>query len=278
MCLKPIFLKQQECYVPCGKCPACKMKRVNAWVFRLEQEERRHKSALFVTLTYDDKNIPISKKGFMTLSKNDWQCFIKRLRYVTGDNRGERRVMYYACGEYGPKTVRPHYHAIIFDVFEDQVFKAWGLGGIKCLPVNANTMAYCCKYICKDSKIGKYSWDDREKERAFMSKNIGLNYITGPNGLLQESKNFWYHRDHMESVVVREGGYKSAMPRYYRDRVFTMEERIAINEKNYEKQKIIEETLMLELGGLLEYNNHKKEVLKNAIEKNILKMKQRNKI
>ena len=33
---------------------------------------------------------------------------------------GERRIKYFACGEYGNNTHRPHYHAIIYGVGLDR--------------------------------------------------------------------------------------------------------------------------------------------------------------
>lgn len=270
MCLKPIFLKKIESYVPCGWCPKCKLKRVNAWVFRLQQEEKLHTKSLFVTLTYDNKNIPISQKGFMTLRKTDWQQFVKRLRYNTGDNRGERRIKYYACGEYGSQTVRPHYHAIIFDAFEDQIYDSWGKGQIKCLPVNSNTIAYCCKYICKEQTIGKQRWDDRERERAFMSLGLGKNYIT--------PQTIRYHTEHMDSSVQQEGGYIQCLPRYYRDKIFTPEQRNIINEKNYAAQEKEQQDLINIFGDPISAGVHRKQVLITAVKQNILKNKQRNKI
>nr|CAI9751296.1 replication initiation protein [Microvirus sp.] len=77
-----------------------------------------HKSSYFVTLTYADEYVPIHyysdpETGLalpsMSLQKRDYQLFMKRLRKKFGDG-----IRFYASGEYGSESFRPHYHAIIF--------------------------------------------------------------------------------------------------------------------------------------------------------------------
>ena len=47
--------------VPCGKCPNCKKRRVNEWVFRLQEEDKVSSTSYFITLTYD------------TVADRDWE-------------------------------------------------------------------------------------------------------------------------------------------------------------------------------------------------------------
>ena len=49
------------------------------------------------------------KNNPIILKKSDFQKFIKRLRK-------DYDIKYFACGEYGDKTLRPHFHAILFGV------------------------------------------------------------------------------------------------------------------------------------------------------------------
>lgn len=97
--------------VPCGRCPPCKQRRVNEWVFRLMQEDKNSVSAHFVTLTYDTRFVPISENGFMTLKKSDFQDFMKRLRF----NTGIQGIKYYAVGEYGSK-ISVHISTLLFSM------------------------------------------------------------------------------------------------------------------------------------------------------------------
>jgi len=69
-------------------------------------ETKGHVISSFVTLTYRNDSLPVGH----TLVKDDLQRFFKRLRKSIYPNK----LRYYAVGEYGGQTSRPHYHAIIF--------------------------------------------------------------------------------------------------------------------------------------------------------------------
>lgn len=105
--------------IPCGKCIGCRMEYSRQWANRCMLELEYHDSAYFVTLTYDDYHVPESfypdpKTGeamrSLTLNKRDLQLFMKRLRARFENDT----IRFFACGEYGPSTFRPHYHLILF--------------------------------------------------------------------------------------------------------------------------------------------------------------------
>lgn len=214
-CLTPIKVKNKSPdiggfafnVVPCGKCPECRRERINSWVFRLTQQERVQKSAVFVTLTYDKP--PISGNGFMTLCKEDCQKFFKRLRF----NTGRKSIKYYLAGEYGSRTKRPHYHAIIFDASDVEISKAWGFGYVHCGNVSSDSIAYCAKYIDKPSLIPLFEKDDRCKEFSLMSKGMGKNYLS-------PAKIKWHKQDGFRNYLPLQGGFTCKLPRYYRDKIF----------------------------------------------------------
>ena len=200
----------------CGKCPYCKKRRVNSWVFRLLQEERRSSSSYFITLTYDNDyypnatpHLPITESGRRTLKKRDFQLFMKRLRKLQ-----KTKIKYYAVGEYGTKTYRPHYHAIIFNVEDiEYINQAWQLGSVHIGDVSGASIAYTAKYIDKQKRIPIHKNDDRAKEFSLISKGIGSNYIT--------KKTKKYHKqDITRMYVTHPDGIRVAMPKYYRDRIF----------------------------------------------------------
>ena len=108
--------------VPCGKCFNCRIQKRSEWSLRMLHELDNHADSCFITLTYSDNNLLANR----TLAKPHLQLFFKRLRRSLGDVK----IRYYACGEYGDKTNRPHYHAIIFGLSlrdEDKlrVMNAW---------------------------------------------------------------------------------------------------------------------------------------------------------
>lgn len=106
--------------LPCGQCIGCRLERSRQWAMRCLHEASMHDRNSFITLTYDDSNLP--EGG--TLVYEHFQKFMKRLRKRIGN------VRFYMGGEYGEKLSRPHYHACIFGYdFPDKVyFKKTGSG------------------------------------------------------------------------------------------------------------------------------------------------------
>jgi hypothetical protein len=67
--------------------------------------------AVFVTWTYANEYLPPNG----SLVKRDFQLMMKFLRFELCKRHGkDYRIKYFAVGEYGGVTKRPHYHAIIF--------------------------------------------------------------------------------------------------------------------------------------------------------------------
>lgn len=187
-CLKPYELKTGE-RVPCGKCPNCTARRVSGWSFRLMQQNKIADTALFLTLTYDTSNVPLTPKGYMTLDKTTYivtvksngkiskrqnsshlQSFFKRLRKAQYGN-SKSNIKYYACGEYGGKFNRPHYHVILFNAKLELIQDCWPYGQIHYgMNVNEASVGYTLKYMSKPSRIPMHVNDDRVPEYSLMSK------------------------------------------------------------------------------------------------------------
>lgn len=117
------------------------------WTLRCQLELQRHDRAGFATLTYDDDNVPD------TLEKRDLQLFFKRLR-----KNAVRPIRYFACGEYGERNKRPHYHAVLFGLDErdrDLLHDSWGLGRTQTVNVTAAAIAYTAGYTAKKQGFRK---------------------------------------------------------------------------------------------------------------------------
>lgn len=197
--------------VPCGKCPPCKLRKVREWVFRLRMEEKRSTSAFFLTLTYE--NPPMSENGFMTLSKRDIQLWFKKLRKLN-----KQPLKYYLVGEYGGKTLRPHYHLILFNLEDiEYIYQTWEHGFIHQGQVEQASIAYTLKYMDKQTKIPIHNRDDRVPEFSLKSKGLGDNYIT------DYAKK--YHSDLERNSLHEDDGTITAMPRYYRMKLLTEQQR-----------------------------------------------------
>lgn len=198
-CTRPIWLSDYDMFVPCGKCGHCRRQRSIEWSTRLMHEALYHEKSAFLTLTYDDAHVP--SEG---VSKDELQRFFKRLR----KRLDGWRLKYYACGEYGEKRKRPHYHAIVFGLSADEVGEVeacWPSGFVQAGSVTVRSTRYVAGYIQK-ALYG--SWPKGCGEPfSLMSKGLGLDYV----------------RDHAEQITRNLGetidGVPVGLPKYYRKKL-----------------------------------------------------------
>jgi len=210
-CLKGIYLSKQDMVVPCGKCPFCLATKRSDWALRLHYEGRCHLTKKFVTLTYADCHLHF-KNGTAQLDKRDVQLWLKRVR------RTGAKVRYFAVGEYGSKTYRPHYHVLLFGECSDDVIRdSWPLGHVHIGTVTGDSIAYTMKYIDKPNFKRSHGRDDREPEFPLMSKGLGADYLS--------SDVVSYHKaDISRLYAVKDGGHRIALPRYYRQKIYSEDE------------------------------------------------------
>lgn len=252
-CLNPvtIIVDGQKMQVPCGRCSFCRKQKANDWATRLRLHFKSGLS-VFVTLTYDDDNVPyVDSSGnfvkssffefnyFQTVLKSDVQKFFKRLR-----KQGEK-FSYYLVSEYGPRTLRPHYHFLAnfpcrsesdLSVLQEVIFKAWSLGFVEVSQISENRIKYCTFYA---SKNAPYVKDYLEKcdyivpPFTLMSKKMGLEFA---------EQNFDFIRTH--NFLFTKNGIRIHTPRYFRKKVL---EKLDENETKkmqsvYNAQQFIEDS------------------------------------
>lgn len=127
--------------------------------------------------------------GIPHVSKYDIVCFVKRLRshihyYFLKHNITENeKIRYFICSEYGPRTLRPHYHGLFF--FDSEVIcrrfgtflrKAWSFGNQDYSLVNASAPSYVAKYINGYSRLPKVLLSEYTKPFHLSSKNPCIGY------------------------------------------------------------------------------------------------------
>lgn len=168
-------------FIPCGKCEGCRATARSDWAIRIFHESQNWDRNCFVTLTYDDQHLPPE------IRKDDIQNFIKRLR-----KQSDRKIRYYAVGEYGEQTRRPHYHIVIFNEdfmssryyysISDSMYgnselqRTWGMGQVTISELNMARAKYTAGYVTKKINdqdtfslmsrkpaIGRY-WFDEHKD------------------------------------------------------------------------------------------------------------------
>lgn len=241
-CPNPIYIRNQhyngfnERYyaVPCGQCPACITNRRGQWNFRLNQEVKNCVNAYFLTLTYAEDYLPRNSLGYPTFKKEDVQKFFKRLRKACEP----LKIRYFLVGEYGGRRGRPHYHAILFDLpdFGDawrKIFKIWSKGRISLSSCTPARIGYIANYMYGyyDGHNPEIS-DETNKVFMLCSRRpaIGASYLT--------PEMVKYHKDGYINHV-QHGKITISLPRYYRDKIFTNEEKIvsSIRTRLYVKDK-----------------------------------------
>ena len=212
MCLFPKELKvtlkdgnSEVINVRCGKCIECLQLRTHDWEFRMIHEKNQSDFTVFVTLTYDEIYCP--KDGVQV---TDLQLLHKRLR------KAGVHFKYYAIGEYGTKTFRPHYHCIYFlkdesttySEFHELLLQQWRYGFIQYKKVTNGRIHYCIAYL-----IGQKWPKGQNKPFTIMSKKPSIGYS------LLEDKNFIEQAKSNNYDYVIRNGKRVHMPRYYRTKL-----------------------------------------------------------
>lgn len=161
----------------------------------LEETQHPPGNCIFVTLTYSELYLPrISSVSTGTLIPRDLQKFLKRFRKAMEPSK----IRFFACGEYGDETERPHYHLAMFNVPQcryhrshfrrsskgetccdvcDRIRDTWGYGRVQVDDFNSGTAAYVAGYVTKkmtapdDTRL-----NGRHPEFARMSNRPGIGH------------------------------------------------------------------------------------------------------
>ena len=212
--------------VPCGKCPECVRQKTNAWTFRINLHLQITSNPLFITLTYDKKNLPttVDKQTgeilqIPTLNPRDVQLFLKKLRNEY-NKISPKKISYYLCGEYGTIRGRPHYHMLLFNMDSPAILQnCWGRGFVHSRPLLDGGISYTLKYM---GKLTTRS-DGQVREFSRMSKGLGSNYLT--DNVVDMHVN-----DLSRCYITLAGGIKIPMPKYFKDKIYTTDQREAITD------------------------------------------------
>lgn len=214
--------------IPCGQCIECRKQKAREWANRILMESKYHDSNYFLTLTYDEQHVPrsvspASGQTVLTLCPEHLTLFWKRLRKAGFSFR------YFAAGEYGDVTFRPHYHAILFgldltDLKEvgasptgdkyyqsETINKIWSHGHVTIGAMTWESACYVAQYclkkqtgVCSDFYVN----NGIVPEFVRMSRRPGIGY--------------WYFEEHPDcmdytriNVGSPTGARSFAPPRYF---------------------------------------------------------------
>lgn len=263
----------EKLQLPCGQCIGCRLEYSRQWATRCVLEAKQWQHNYFLTLTYDDEHLPMHEhykvdtetgevmdSHFVpVLEPDELKNFIKRFREIMRRDYEKTNIRFFACGEYGDRGRRPHFHIILFNapipdlkyeyahngnVFysSEIIDRAWqGRGMTLVSDFSYDCAAYVAKYILKKHKglDAQYYVDEGlvpEFTRCSRRPGIGKAYY-------DEHKDEMYKFD---SLVVKAGYGKvinSSPPKYF-DRLFADEDPETLK-ANKERRKESAELSML---------------------------------
>lgn len=232
-------VNEYDILAKCGKCPRCLAQKSEQWAFRIFQQCKDCTSRYFVTLTYQNSQLPSSRNGYASLKTGHVRDFIKRLRYYDDNDQ----LKFFACGEYGSNFYRPHYHICLFNLKAlNSIGEAWQnphsehdnvYGYVHIGELNAKSAAYCAKYMCKMKKVPYFATDDRTPEFHRMSKGLGENFLT--------DEMVRYYQSNPFNLSVKFNNRRIPLPNYYRKKIWTdpqvLEDQILYVKADIEKRR-----------------------------------------
>lgn len=219
--------------IPCGKCVGCRLERSRQWATRCMHEASLYDMNCFLTLTYNGEHLPEDN----SIHVRELQLFWKRLRKAIPEH-----IRYFACGEYGSKFGRPHYHAVVFGwwppdaqihartkngdlLYTSQLLNdIWQNGFVIIGTVTFESCAYVARYIMKkqlgsnidpERYVNLDTGEVKEKEFVIMSRKPGIG---------QE----WirlYAPEVLTNGWIYANGHKSQIPKYYKNQLEKLDEK-----------------------------------------------------
>ena len=348
MCLNPISVTREIAgrkytqVVPCGKCIQCKTIDQNEYVQRCMNAADDNGQVWFITLTYNNKNVPvnyqlknpselfdadgeliedidgvdynydfdkvvtnvcsstsvtqndedddsvlelnedtgemISKYRYLSLDREDIKKWKKRVKIRYERRYGRKlELNYIICGEYGPRTHRPHYHGMFFGLDRDaarMLVEDWnthyGFTCFKYIPTFSvdgsnqveKVAKYCSKYCVKVNELEDLSVIHQlvQRPRKMTSQGLGIPSIKKMMQIqrYQLCKDlFDYDENKPQDVLtisqqkllineIKKRRKASKLPRYLIKRLFYYKDCFG-KPRAYEVQKMVSRSLQLDV-------------------------------
>lgn len=202
----------------CGKCYECRKQKARAWQVRMSEETRHNPNALFVTLTITDESFnEIAKKYKL---KTEEECIKKMIRlWLERVRKTTKKSLkhWFTTEKGGNRTERYHLHGIVWGTKDTTLItELWKYGFVFIGSfVNEQTINYITKYITKkDLKHPNFS------PTILCSAGIGEKYLSRSDSELNRFRG----KQTTETYRLR-NGTKLNLPIYYRNKLYTDEER-----------------------------------------------------
>lgn len=271
MCLTPVTIRRTlgaQSYlnqVPCNHCLECVKDKQNEYIIRTIEEQRKKGTMVFFTLTYNPDALPMTEdfeldeetgeilkdEEVQTLRRADVTLWLRLFRQKYKRQGIKLDFSHLICGEYGPRTFRPHYHGIILGLTQEQVndlMWSWKTKyGYVCFKFVPSLMAdiekvarYTAKYTVKNEEWNILPNEKCEKPRKMTSQFYGMPNEKRWKGMVDyylakdvceydmdnpkfENKQQYYK---VVDEIIRRRKYRNGngnewkLPNYYRRKIF----------------------------------------------------------
>jgi hypothetical protein len=213
--------------IGCGKCMECRKKKAREWNVRLQEELRHTKlKGYFMTLTFSDESLVkleeiARQKGFeLDGYELDNKIASIAVRRFTENWRVQKKhsLRHWLITELGHvKTERIHLHGLIWtDEPKEDLDKFWRWGTVDTGKfVNEKSVNYIVKYLHKVDIDHKHY-----VPKMYVSNGIGKGYLER-----FDSKRNGFVEGRTDELYRNKQGFKMALPIYYRNKIYSEEER-----------------------------------------------------
>lgn len=216
----PICKDRRLLYVAvgCGQCKECRKQLKNSWRIRLTEELRVNKG-IFVTLTFSDENIEKLKKELDAKNRDEngvAKLAVRRFleRYRKKYKKSVKHWLITELGQDQTKTRRIHLHGIIFKKLTNEELQSLWKYGITDIGYSCQERAvnYIIKYVMKKDEI-----NENFTSKILCSAGLGKDGIQYRNNKFKGEETKEYH--------LMPNGTKIGLPIYYRNKLYTEEQR-----------------------------------------------------
>lgn len=268
----PVYsLGKHSVFVKCGKCSECVKSYQNAWMIRNLMQLRETTFAVFFTLTYRESTVPTqvdSDTGELhpTVCKRDVQLFLKRFREFRRKRGLSTDFKYFITSEYGPTTLRPHYHGLLhgvtlldFQEFSSCWRKEYGFTMQRQVVYSdlknaINSARYTAKYCAKgDFENPLVSLCLVEPTFHLISKGLGKSYINDRTISFHLALDFpnkrnsrgTYSSAYLQEIYNRSfipvGNFRYSLPRFYKEMLFAKRKGLQAAYSDFVCQSLLDE-------------------------------------
>lgn len=222
----PPKLDPRVSYVPigCQTCWECRRKKAREWQARLQEEIRHNRRCYFITLTFSTESLNEIVNNNAKLQELDGydldngitvkalELFLDRWR-----KRHKQSLKHWLVTELGHgDTEHIHMHGLLWTEHITTLEEIWGYGKTHIGSyLNARTVNYIIKYVSKADHVHL-----NYKQQVYTSNGIGKQYTTR-----NDAKSNKFKKGETNEAYRTSTGHKVALPIYWRNKIYTEEER-----------------------------------------------------